>query len=163
MNKFMDVVPKGVKTSAVVVMGLLPVVGAVVGYCVAWSNHGTGWFSPAPGAAMGVGVGLVLGALLAAWTLCLGYVYADAKRRAMRPVLWALIAALFPHLFGFLLYFALRPADVAALPALRSAGNAGPAILLVVWDGGSGGGRCGSGAGGDGLRRAGDEPGRAEK
>ena len=45
---------------------------------------------------------------MAAWTLCLGYVYADAKRRGMRPVLWTLIAALFPHLFGFLLYFALR-------------------------------------------------------
>ncbi len=52
--------------------------------------------------------GLAMGAFMAAWTLCLGYVYEDAKRRAMRPVLWTLIAALFPHLFGFLLYFALR-------------------------------------------------------
>jgi hypothetical protein len=26
----------------------------------------------------------------------------------MRPVLWVLVAALFPHLLGFLLYFVLR-------------------------------------------------------
>lgn len=108
MNKFLEVVPKGVKVGALVSMGSLPFIGAIVGYCVACSNHGTGWFSPVPGAAIGVGLGLVLGAFLAAWMVCLGYVYADAKRRSMRPVLWTLIAALFPHLFGFLLYFALR-------------------------------------------------------
>jgi hypothetical protein len=59
-------------------------------------------------AAIGAAGGLAMGAFMAAWMLCLGYVYADATRRAMRPVLWTLIAALFPHLFGFLLYFALR-------------------------------------------------------
>ncbi len=58
--------------------------------------------------AIGAVGGLAMGVFLAVWVLCLGYVYADAKRRAMRPVLWTLIAALFPHLFGFLLYFALR-------------------------------------------------------
>jgi hypothetical protein len=108
MNKFMDVVPKGVKVSAPIVMGSLVVIGAVVGYCVSWTNHVPGHFMPVVGVAIGIGVGLLLGASFAVWLLCLGYVYADAKRRAMRPVLWTLIAALFPHLFGFLLYFALR-------------------------------------------------------
>jgi zinc-ribbon domain/Phospholipase_D-nuclease N-terminal len=108
MNKIMDVVPKGAKIGASIVMGLLILIGAVVGYCVSWTHHVPGGFMPAVGVAIGVGVGLLAGTFFAVWMLCLGYVYADAKRRGMRPVLWTLIAALFPHLFGFLLYFALR-------------------------------------------------------
>ncbi len=108
MNKFMDVVPKGVKISASIGMGALAVIGVAVGYCASWTHHVPGGFMPAAGIAIGLVGGLVMGALFAAWMLCLGYVYVDAKRRAMRPVLWTLIAALFPHLFGFLLYFALR-------------------------------------------------------
>jgi hypothetical protein len=57
---------------------------------------------------------LVLGILLAIWLLCLGFVFADARRRAMRPVLWVLVAALFPHLLGFLLYFVMRHPIAAA-------------------------------------------------
>ena len=51
---------------------------------------------------------LVLGVVLAIWLLCLGFVFADARRRDMRSVLWVLVAALFPHLLGFLLYFVMR-------------------------------------------------------
>jgi hypothetical protein len=108
MNKFMDVVPKGVKVSAPILMGSLAVIGAVVGFFVAASDHGANGVSSLLGAAIGLAAGLFAGAFLAVWLLCLGYVYADAGRRGMRPVLWMLIAALFPHLFGFLLYFALR-------------------------------------------------------
>ena len=105
MKKFLDVVPKTVKVCAGIAMGALPLVGAVVGGCLAWSGVGGRW----PWIAFaGLGLGLFAGAFLAAWVLCLGYVYADAARREMRPVLWTLIAALFPNLFGFLLYFALR-------------------------------------------------------
>ena len=53
-------------------------------------------------------MGLLTGTLAAIWLLCLGYVYADARRRAMPPVLWTLLAALVPNLLGFLFYFALR-------------------------------------------------------
>jgi hypothetical protein len=108
MNKFMDVVPKGVKISAPMVMGFLMLTGAVVGCFVPWMDHGASGLSSLLGAGIGLGVGTLLGASLAVWMLCVGYVYADATRRGMRPVLWTLIAALFPHLFGFLLYFALR-------------------------------------------------------
>jgi hypothetical protein len=55
-----------------------------------------------------MGMGLLVGALAAIWILCLGYVYADARRRAMPPVPWTLIAMLVPNLLGFLFYFALR-------------------------------------------------------
>ena len=108
MNKFMDVVPKGVKVSAPIVMGLLMLTGAVVGCFVPWADHGASGFSVLVCAGIGLGVGIIFGAFIAVWMLCLGFVYADATRRGMRPVLWTLIAALFPHLFGFLLYFALR-------------------------------------------------------
>ena len=109
MKKFMDLVPKGVKVAAVVWMGAIVVLGMVAGCMFPhWGDSGT-WHMPWYGSmAIGAVGGLAMGAFMAAWTLCLGYVYADAKRRGMRPVLWTLIAALFPHLFGFLLYFALR-------------------------------------------------------
>jgi hypothetical protein len=109
MNKFMDVVPKGAKVAAVVWMCAIVVLGTVAGCMFPhWGDGGAWPMSRVGSAAIGALGGLAMGAFMAAWTLCLGYVYADAKRRAMRPVLWTLIAALFPHLFGFLLYFALR-------------------------------------------------------
>ena len=37
----------------------------------------------------------------------------------MRPVLWVLVAALFPHLLGFLLYFVMRHPIAVDLHALR--------------------------------------------
>lgn len=52
--------------------------------------------------------GLVGGLFLSTWLLSIGYVFADARRRAMRPVLWTLVVILFPHLLGFLLYFVMR-------------------------------------------------------
>ena len=107
MNKFMDVVPKGVKVAAVVWMCAIVVLGTVAGGM--FPHWGNGWQMPVvASAAVGALGGLAMGLFMAAWLLCVGYVYEDAKRRAMRPVLWTLIAALFPHLFGFLLYFALR-------------------------------------------------------
>jgi MFS family permease len=109
MKKFMELVPKGVKISALIVMCGMVVLGSVAGGIFPhWAESGT-WHMPwVASLAIGAAGGLAMGAFFAAWMLCLGYVYADARRRAMRPVLWTLIAALFPHLFGFLLYFALR-------------------------------------------------------
>ena len=117
--------------------------------------HADGW-----SVAIGRWAGLAMGAFMAAWMLCLGYVYADAKRRAMRPVLWTLIAALFPHLFGFLLYFALRQ------PMSPRCTKCGQPVTLdqrfcswcgtpgPVSGGGTpgGAGGFGMGAGGDGVR-----------
>jgi hypothetical protein len=40
--------------------------------------------------------------------LLVGYVYADAKRRGMRYVLWTWLAALIPNAIGIILYFVLR-------------------------------------------------------
>ncbi len=109
MNKFMEVVPKGVKVAAVIWGCAIVVLGAVAGgMFMHLGGNGALGARLAGSIAIGTLGGVAMGAFMAAWLLCVGYVYADAKRRGMRPVLWALIAALFPHLFGFLLYFALR-------------------------------------------------------
>lgn len=50
------------------------------------------------------GIFLFLPALI----LLIGYVYADAKRRGMRYVMWTWLAALVPDLIGVILYFILR-------------------------------------------------------
>lgn len=40
--------------------------------------------------------------------LLIGYIYRDAKRRGMSPILWTLVAILVPYLIGVLLYFVVR-------------------------------------------------------
>ncbi len=51
-----------------------------------------------------LGVGIVP----AMWVLLIGYVYADAKRRGMRYVMWTLLAIFIPNAIGVILYFILR-------------------------------------------------------
>jgi hypothetical protein len=40
--------------------------------------------------------------------LLIGYVYADAKRRGMRYVMWTLLAIFIPNAIGIILYFVMR-------------------------------------------------------
>lgn len=47
-------------------------------------------------------------AFLGAWVLLVGYVYGDARRRGMSPLLWTLLAIFIPNLIGVILYFILR-------------------------------------------------------
>lgn len=125
MKRFMELVPKGAKVVAVVWMCAIVVLGMVAGGMFLREDVVIGRkLSEGAAAATGAAGGLVMGALMAAWTLCLGYVYADARRRGMREVMWTLIAALFPHLFGFLLYFALRQ------PMGPRCGRCGQAVTL---------------------------------
>jgi hypothetical protein len=101
-RRFLNIVPKTVQLWASIVVVCALLVGLVVAYETA--DHGTVLRTmSAYGSAA-----LVLGVLLASWLLCLGFVFADARRREMRSVLWVLVAALFPHLLGFLLYFVMR-------------------------------------------------------
>ena len=104
MNRlpFLSVVPKAVQfwATAVVCCGVL--IGLVVGY-----------YAAPPGAvfrtmAADGAAALAGGILVAIWLLGLGFVFADARQRAMPPVLWTLVAMLVPNLLGFLLYFAMR-------------------------------------------------------
>jgi uncharacterized protein YacL len=102
-------VPKAVQKSALIVLVCGVLIGLVLGSLERMIDHLP--YDPiATLRVMGIGsgLGLLVGILFATWLLCLGYVYADSRRRAMPPVLWVLITILFPHLLGFLLYFAMR-------------------------------------------------------
>ena len=96
IRKFLDVVPKFVKTAAFVIAGG----GVLIGLAVTLIDG--------KAVIAGLGLGLLVGVVIAIWFLGLGYVNADARRRGMPPILWTLIAAFIPNLLGFLLYFALR-------------------------------------------------------
>lgn len=100
---FFQVVPKSVQLWARIIVFGAVATGLSVGVWSTAAHHASPWAVPACSAA-----GLFIGTLFAIWLLGLGFVYADARRRAMRPVLWVLVAILFPHLLGFLLYFVLR-------------------------------------------------------
>jgi hypothetical protein len=53
-------------------------------------------------------VATFVGAISAGFTVLVGYVYGDAKRRGMRYVMWTWLAALIPNGLGVILYFILR-------------------------------------------------------
>ena len=98
LRRFLSIVPKTVQLWASALVGCALLIGLVVGYKAADQGAVLRTMFAA----------VVLGTALAIWLLCLGFVFADARRRAMRSVLWVLVVALFPHLLGFLLYFVMR-------------------------------------------------------
>jgi hypothetical protein len=77
-NRFLNVVPKPVQAWAVAVVAAVVLIGfSVGGYAFA---HGEG-LRPMfvyIAAALAVGTGIAI------WLLCLGFVFADARRRGMR-------------------------------------------------------------------------------
>lgn len=54
--------------------------------------------------------------MFSVFVLLVGYIYADARRRGMRPVLWALLAFFIPNAIGVLLYFILREPLLTTCP-----------------------------------------------
>ena len=81
---------------AVVVVAL-----ALIGVVFALTRH-SGFVFPA------VLLLLIGPAILGGYALLIGYVYADAKRRNMRYVMWTWLAILVPNGIGIILYFLLR-------------------------------------------------------
>lgn len=110
IGRFLKVVPKTVQLWAVITLACAVVIGLIAGFKAADPG--------AFGRSMSFqgGVALLAGIFLALWLLSLGFVFADAQRRAMRPVLWTIVAAFFPHLLGFLLYFAMRQPIASTCP-----------------------------------------------
>jgi hypothetical protein len=109
-RRFLSVVPKAVQHWAVAIVAAGVLIGLVVGYRAA------GQGDLVPGIFAAGGAGLAGSVLVATWLLCLGFVFADARQRAMPPVLWTLVAMLVPNLLGFLLYFAIRKPLTVACP-----------------------------------------------
>ena len=104
-DKFWNIVPKPPKVIGFIFIVLGILIG--VGFGVR-DGFDVGRF-PKLIQPLGAGLlGLLFGCMVALWILCLGYVYADSRRRAMPAVPWTLIAMMVPNLLGFLFYFALR-------------------------------------------------------
>lgn len=118
---FLNVVPQPVQIAACAIVCVAVLVGLVVGIVQAPASNQVVMLE----SLAGIGIGLLVGSFVALWILCLGYVYADARRRAMPPVLWTLLAALVPNLLGFLFYFALRKPIVSACPQCGQGMEAG--------------------------------------
>jgi RNA polymerase subunit RPABC4/transcription elongation factor Spt4 len=53
-----------------------------------------------------------------------GYIWADAKRRGMSPVMWLVVALLVPYLIGAILYFIVREPLPLTCPQCGNAVNA---------------------------------------
>ncbi len=97
-------------------MELVPRTAFAIGVCV-WlaffllmmllpfrmDPEGRNW--PLPGK---LAVSVLPGLPLFILVLLIGYVYADARRRAMRYVMWTLLAIFIPNAIGIILYFVLR-------------------------------------------------------
>jgi len=59
------------------------------------------------------------------YALLIGYVYADAKRRGMRYVMWTLLAMFIPDGIGIILYFVLRDPPMRACPGCAQLAKSG--------------------------------------
>jgi len=117
-ESFLSVVPQPARRIATVLFCLALVIGMIYGFAGGraqmLSDYHHGHF-PGYGPYLPVLISLAclvpgafIGGLLALWTLGLGYVYGDARRRSMPAVPWLLVALFVPNLLGFLLYFVLR-------------------------------------------------------
>ena len=67
-------------------------------------------------------------AFLGAFVLLVGYVFADARRRGMKHVLWTLLAIFIPNAIGIILYFILRDPIPVPCPACGTPARKGHAF-----------------------------------
>ena len=67
-------------------------------------------------------------AFLGAYVLLVGYVFADARRRGMKQVLWTLLAIFIPNAIGIILYFILREPIPVPCPACGTPARKGHAF-----------------------------------
>ena len=106
MSQFSDeikVIPKTAKVLAGLIIVGIPLL-AICFFVVLNSRHGAGVFK----FAVPEFVALIAAMFFGVYVLLLGYIYGDAKRRGMRPVLWLLLGLFIPNAIGVILYFILR-------------------------------------------------------
>jgi RNA polymerase subunit RPABC4/transcription elongation factor Spt4 len=70
----------------------------------------------APPFAVRVLLGFLAGCALVFFTLLVGYVNRDAKRRGMNRTLWTILVILVPNAIGFILFFLMRHPLMATCP-----------------------------------------------
>src|SRR6185436_9446997 len=97
------IISRWAKVLAVLVVVAFPVASICYYLLNARSGHfSTGKFP------FGMVVAIIASVFFAVYILILGYIYGDAKRRGMRPVLWILLGMFIPNAIGVILYFILR-------------------------------------------------------
>jgi len=107
MSRFTEelkIIPRPARIIAVVAALLVPF--AALSFVVVVRMQPThGSLAWVPFAAL-AGVAVML--MLSVYVLLVGYIVGDARRRGMRPLLWALLAIFIPNAIGIILYFILR-------------------------------------------------------
>jgi hypothetical protein len=71
---------------------------------------------------------------IALWVLLVGYVYGDARRRAMHGLLWTLLAIFIPSGIGIILYFILREPIAVPCPSCGTPARKGHAYCASCGD-----------------------------
>jgi len=107
MSRFseeMKIIPRPAQIAAILAALLVPfaVLVFVIFVRLNPSHRGLGWI---PFAAI---AGLSAMLVVSVYILLVGYIVGDARRRGMRPLLWALLAVFIPNAIGIILYFILR-------------------------------------------------------
>jgi hypothetical protein len=74
-----------------------------------------------PPFAMRVFLALFIPLPLTVYALAIAYIYADAKRRTMRHVMWTWLAVLIPNAIGIILYFIFREPLLVGCPQCGAA------------------------------------------
>ena len=111
------------------ILKLIRPVAWIIGLVLFFGMQAVFWFAVWPNAdphemaKMPLGLKIFLPVLassvLFAMVLLYGYVYVDAKRRAMRYVMWTLLAIFIPYMIGVILYFLLRDPVPTPCPKCR--------------------------------------------
>jgi hypothetical protein len=107
MSRFseeMKIIPRPARIIAVVAALIVPI-AALCFVVVVRMNPTHGSLAWVPFAAL-AGVAVML--MVTIYVMLVGYIVGDARRRGMRPVLWALLAIFIPNAIGIILYFILR-------------------------------------------------------
>lgn len=130
MSRFseeMSVIPRPARVIAVVAALIVPF-AALCFVLVVRLNPTHGSLAWVPFAAL-AGVAVML--MVAIYALLVGYIVGDARRRGMRPVLWALLAIFIPNAIGIILYFILRDPLLQHCPKCGAGANAAFAFCSV--------------------------------
>jgi len=69
-------------------------------------------------------IGVLIAVSLFVYSLLIGYIATDARRRGMRVVLWTLLAIFIPNAIGIILYFILREPLLRPCPRCGAAEKA---------------------------------------
>lgn len=60
---------------------------------------------------------------LFAWVVLIGYIFADARRRGMRYIMWTLLTIFIPYGIGAILFFVLRDPMLVSCPKCGARGR----------------------------------------